>query len=305
MDLSKHAFFEGKIVPLSEAKINIATHGFLYGTAVFGGIRAYWNEEKKALFIFRPYDNYRRLLHSARMMNMQTKYDEESLIELTLEVLHTDDWHEDVYLRPTFYKADMGIGVRLHDLRDEFCMFTMAYEKYVKNSDNAHVTISSWRRIDDNMVPARGKVAGAYANSALIKTDAVQAGFDEALVLDSNGHVSEGSAMNVFMVRDGALITPPVTDNILEGITRRTIIELARNELGIPVVERSIDRTEVYIAEEMFMTGTAAEVTAITRIDYRPVGAGKMGPVTTRLRALYQDAIRARLPKYSHWNVIV
>lgn len=305
MDLSKHAFFEGKIVPLSEAKINIATHGFLYGTAVFGGIRAYWNEEKKALFIFRPYDNYRRLLHSARMMNMQTKYDEESLIELTLEVLRTDDWHQDVYLRPTFYKADMGIGVRLHDLRDEFCMFTMAYEKYVKNSDNAHVTISSWRRIDDNMVPARGKVAGAYANSALIKTDAVQAGFDEALVLDSNGHVSEGSAMNVFMVRDGALITPPVTDNILEGITRRTIIELARNELGIAVVERSIDRTEVYIAEEMFMTGTAAEVTAITRIDYRPVGAGRMGPVTTRLRALYQDAIRARLPKYSHWNVVV
>ena len=305
MDLSKHAFFEGKIVPLSEAKINIATHGFLYGTAVFGGVRAYWNEEKKGLFIFRPYDHYRRLLHSARMMNMQTRYDEESLIELTLEVLRTDNWHEDVYMRPTFYKADMGIGVRLHDLRDEFCMFTMAYEKYVKNSDNAHVTISSWRRIDDNMVPARGKVAGAYANSALIKTDAVQAGFDEALVLDSNGHVSEGSAMNIFMVRDGMLITPPVTDNILEGITRRTIMDLARNEMEIPVVERSIDRTEVYIAEEMFMTGTAAEVTAITKIDYRPIGAGRMGPVTTKLRALYQDAIRARIPKYSHWNVIV
>jgi branched-chain amino acid aminotransferase len=208
-------------------------------------------------------------------------------------------------MRPTFYKADMGIGVRLHDLRDEFCLFTMAFEKYVKNDTNAHVTISSWRRIDDNMIPARGKVAGAYANSALIKTDAVQAGFDEALVLDGNGHVSEGSAMNIFMVRDGALITPPVTDNILEGITRRTLIELARNELGIPVLERSIDRTEVFIAEEMFMTGTAAEVTAITKIDYRPIGAGKMGPITTKLRALYQDVIRARNPKYSSWNMAV
>ncbi len=305
MDLSKHAFFEGKIVPLSEAKISIATHGFLYGTSVFGGVRAYWNEEKKRLFIFRPYDHFRRLLHSARMLNMRTQYDEESLIELTLEVLRTDDWHQDVYMRPTFYKADLGIGVRLHGLRDEFCMFTMPYEKYVKNDSDAHVTISSWRRIDDNMIPARGKVAGAYANSALIKTDAVQAGFDEALVLDVNGHVSEGSAMNIFMVRDGVLITPPVTDNILEGITRRSLIELARTELDLPVVERSIDRTEVYIAEEMFMTGTAAEVTAITKIDYRPIGAGKMGPITTRLRGLYQDVIRARNPKYSHWNVVV
>ncbi len=305
MDLSKHAFFEGKIVPLADAKINIATHGFLYGTAVFGGMRAYWNEEKKRLFIFRPYDNYRRLLNSARMMAMQTSYDEESLIQLTLDVLRTDNWQQDVYMRPTFYKADMGIGVRLHDLKDEFCLFTMGFEKYVKNDSNAHVTISSWRRIDDNMIPARGKVAGAYANSALIKTDAVRAGFDEALVLDTNGHVSEGSAMNIFMVRDGVLITPPVTDNILEGITRKSIIELARNELGLQVVERSIDRTEVFICEEFFMTGTAAEVTVVTKIDHRPVGAGKMGPITTQLRALYEDAIRARNPKYKSWNLEV
>jgi branched-chain amino acid aminotransferase len=305
VDLSKHAFFEGKIVPLSEARVNIATHAFLYGTAVFGGMRAYWNEEKKHLFIFRPYDHFRRLLHSARLLNMQTTYDEESLIQLTLDVLRMDDWRQDVYMRPTFYKADLGIGVRLHGLKDEFCLFTMAYEKYVHNDANAHVTISSWRRIDDNMIPARGKVAGAYANSALIKTDAVQAGFDEALVLDSNGHISEGSAMNIFMLRDGVLITPPVTDNILEGITRRTLIELARSELEIPVVERSIDRTEVFIAEELFMTGTAAEVTAITKVDYRPIGTGKMGPVTTKLRVLYQDVIRARNPKYNGWNLLV
>ena len=305
MDLSKHAFFEGKIIPLSEAKINIATHGFLYGTAVFGGMRAYWNEEKKRLFVFRPFDHFRRLLNSGKMMAMDIPYDEESLTQLTLDILRADDWKEDVYLRPTIYKADLGIGVKLHELKDEYCMFVMKYEKYVKNDTNAHATFSSWRRIDDNAIPARGKVAGAYANSALIKTDANRAGFDEALVLDQNGHVSEGSAMNIFMVRDGVLVTPPVTDNILEGITRRSIIELARNELGIQVVERSIDRTEVFIAEEMFMTGTAAQVVAVTRIDHRPVGEGLMGPVTTKLRLLFDDVVRAKHPKYQNWNLEV
>jgi len=305
VDLSKHAFFEGKIVPLADAKINIATHGFLYGTAVFGGMRAYWNEEKKRLFVFRPWDHFHRLLHSARMMAMQTSYDEESLIELTLELLRLDGYQQDVYMRPTFYKSDLGIGVKLHDLKDEFCLFTMPYEKYVKNDTNAHVTISSWRRIDDNMIPARGKVAGAYANSALIKTDANRAGFDEALVLDQNGHVSEGSAMNVFMVRDGVVITPPITDNILEGITRRSVIELLRNEMGLQVTERSIDRTEVAIAEEFFMTGTAAQIMAVTKVDYRPIGRGEMGPITAKLRVIFDDLLRAKNPKYKHWNVEV
>lgn len=305
MDLSKHAFFEGKIVPLADAKISIATHGFLYGTAVFGGMRAYWNEEKKRLFVFRPHDHYRRLLHSARMMAMQISYDEESLVQIMLDVLRTDHWQQDIYFRPSFYKADLGIGVRLHDLKDEFCIFVIPFEKYVKNDTNAHVTISSWRRIDDNMIPARGKVSGAYANSALIKTDANRAGFDEALVLDQNGHLSEGSAMNIFMVRDDKLVTPPVTDNILEGITRRSIIELARNELGLEVVERSIDRTEAFICEEFFMTGTAAQVVAVTKIDHRPVGIGTMGPVTMKLRQLFDDAVRAKNPKYEKWNLMV
>jgi branched-chain amino acid aminotransferase len=305
VDLSKHAFFEGKIIPLADAKVNIATHGFLYGTAVFGGMRSYWNEEKKCLFVFRPYDHFRRLLHSARMMAMQTSYDEESLIQLTLDLLRTDNWKQDIYMRPTFYKADLGIGVKLHDLKDEFCMFVMAYEPYVKNDTNAHATISSWRRIDDNVIPARGKVAGAYANSALIKTDANRSGFDEALVLDNNGHVSEGSAMNIFMVRDGVVVTPPVTDNILEGITRKSVMELAHKEMGLDVVERSIDRTEVFIAEEMFMTGTAAQIIAVTKIDHRPVGAGVMGPITTKLRAMYEDILRGKINRYQHWNVAV
>jgi branched-chain amino acid aminotransferase len=176
-----------------------------------------------------------------------------------------------------------------------------AFERYVTNDTNAHVTFSSWRRVDDNMIPARGKISGAYANSALIKTDAIKSGYDEALVLTQDGHVSEGSAMNVFMVRGGALITPPITENILEGITRRTVIELAREELHIPVVERPIDRTEVYLSEEFFMTGTAAEITAVTRVDHRAIGQGEMGPITTQLRQLYSQAVRGRLPKYRHW----
>jgi branched-chain amino acid aminotransferase len=227
------------------------------------------------------------------------------LIQLTLDLLRTDNWQRDIYLRPTFYKADLGIGVKLHDLKDEFCMFVMAYEPYVKNDTNAHVTISSWRRIDDNVIPARGKVAGAYANSALIKTDANRSGFDEAFVLDNNGHISEGSAMNIFMLRDGVLVTPPVTDNILEGITRRSVIELARNELGLNVVERSIDRTEVFIAEEMFLTGTAAQIIAVTKVDHRPIGAGVMGPITTKLRTIYEDILRGKIKKYENWNVAV
>lgn len=305
MDLTKHAFFEGKIVPLSEARINIATHGFLYGTAVFSGMRAYWNAERKGLFLFRPFDHFHRLLDSAKMMAMDIPYDEEALIQLAIDLLKLDDYQQDVYLRPTIYKADMGIGVRLHNLRDELSIFTAPYEAYVKNDTNAHVTISSWRRVDDNAIPARGKVAGAYVNSALAKTDANRAGFDEALVLNSDGHVSEGSAMNVFMVRNGALVTPPITDNILEGITRRSIMEVARKEFGLTVEERSIDRTEVLVADEMFFTGSAAQVVAITKIDHRPISNGSMGPVTAKLRTFYEDVVRARNPKYASWNVEV
>jgi branched-chain amino acid aminotransferase len=305
MDLPKHVFFEGKIVPFDEAKVSVATHAFNYGTAVFGGIRGYWNDNKKKLYIFRPYDHYRRLLNSGRMMNMHIPYDEEGLIQLTLDLVRMEGWQTDIYIRPLIYKADLGIGVRLHDLRDELTIFSLPFQQYVKNDTNAHVTISSWRRLDDNMIPARGKVSGAYANSALIKTDAQRAGFDEALVLNQNGHISEGSAMNIFMVRDGVVITPPVTDNILEGIVRKTAMELAQNELGLPVVERSIDRTELFICDELFMTGSAAQVVAITKVDYRPVGSGEMGPVAGKIRELYVDAVRAKLPKYAHWTVEV
>ena len=305
MDEPQFAYFEGKIVPFGEAKVSVATHALNYGTAVFGGLRGYWNEEQKRLFVFRPWDHFHRLLHSARLLCMEVSHDEESLIQIMLDLLRAEKWQRDIYIRPMFYKSDTGIGVRLHDLKDDLTIWSVPFLKYVKNDTSAHVTISSWRRIDDNVIPARGKVSGAYVNSALVKTDAARSGFDEALVLDQNGHVSEGSAMNVFMVRDGTVITPPVTENILEGITRRTVIELAKRELGLTVVERPIDRTEVYLCEEFFLTGTAAQITAATRVDYRNIGTGEMGPVAARLRELFIDIVRGCLPAYQDWNTPV
>jgi branched-chain amino acid aminotransferase len=300
-----NAYFQGKIVPYSEAKVGVLTHGLNYGTAVFGGIRAYWNESDQQLYIFRPLDHYLRFLNSAKIMNMSFEHTPESLTEITIKLLRADGHRCDVYLRPLAYKADEIIGVKLHDLHDELSIVAVPFERYVSNDTNAHVTFSSWRRVDDNVIPARGKIAGAYANSALIKTDALRAGFDEALVLNQDGHISEGSAMNVFMVRNGAIITPQVTDNILEGITRRTVMELAREELGIPVIERSIDRTEIYLCDELFMTGTAAQITAVTRVDFRPIGTGQMGPVTVKLRELFGDVVHGRSPKYCLWNTPV
>ena len=305
MDLPKNAYFQGKIVPYSEAKVGVATHALNYGTAVFGGIRAYWNEGKERLFVFRPMDHFRRFLNSCRLMCFEVEQTPESLTELTLELLRRDAYRQDIYIRPLAYKSEEGIGVRLHDLKEDLTIFALPFGKYVKNDTCAHVTISSWRRIDDNMIPARGKISGAYASSALIKTDAARAGFDEALVLTQEGHLAEGSAMNIFLVRDGLLVTPPVTDNILEGITRRSVIDLARNELGLTIVERPIDRSEVYICEELFLTGTAAEVTVVTKVDHRPIGKGVMGPIGEQLRKLFMDTLRSNNPKYEHWNVAV
>jgi branched-chain amino acid aminotransferase len=264
-------------------------------------MRGYWNDEKKKLFVFRPLDHYRRFLNSCRMMCMDMDHTPESLTDLTLELLRQDAYQQNIYIRPLAYKADEVIGVRLHNLRDELTIFALPFEQYVKNDTAAHVTISSWRRIDDNTIPARGKVSGAYASSALIKTDAARAGFDEALALTLDGHLTEGSAMNIFMLREGVLITPPVTDNILEGITRRSVMELARNELGISVVERPIDRSEIYICDEFFLTGTAAQITVVTKVDHRPIGKGVMGPVAGALRTIYDEILHGNNSKYAHW----
>jgi branched-chain amino acid aminotransferase len=300
VNLPKNAYFLGKIVPYSEAKVGVATHALNYGTAVFGGLRGYWNEEKKKIFVFRPLDHFQRFLHSCQILLMDFDHTPESLTEIMLELLRKDNYQQDIYIRPLAYKADEQVGVRLHNLTNELTIFAMPFGHYIKNDTCAHVTISSWRRIDDNVIPARGKISGAYVNSALAKSDAALGGYDEALVLTQEGHLAEGSAMNIFIVRNGTLITPPVTENILEGITRRTIINLAKDELGIPVVERPIDRSEVYLCDELLLTGTAAQVTAVTQVDHRPVGKGEMGPVSTELRTLFAQIVRGNHPKYAH-----
>lgn len=305
MALPKFAFFKGEIVPYTEAKVGVMTHALNYGTGAFGGVRAYWNAEQEQLYIFRSHDHFTRLLNSARMIAAQVDYTQDQLLSYTLDLIRAEDLREDIYIRPLIYKSNEIIGVRLHDLDSELTIFAIPFTRYVEHDDCAHVTFSSWRRIEDNAIPARGKFTGAYINSAFIKTDASRSGFDEALVLTNDGHLSEGSAMNVFIMRFGKLITPPITDNILEGITRSTIITLAREELGLEVEERSIDRTEVFLCDELFMTGTAAQVTAVTKVDHRPIADGLMGPVTTQLRQLFDDAVRGKMPAYTHWNTPV
>ncbi len=298
-----YAFFEGRIVPYSEARVGVLTHALNYGTGVFGGLRGYWNDEEEQLFIFRPEDHYRRFLQSAKLLCMELPFSVGDLTEATVELIRRENLREDCYIRPLAYLTDEIIGVRLHDMHAEVSIVALPFGLYVPNDEGAHVTVSSWRRVDDNAIPARGKVSGAYVNTALIKTEAQRAGFDEAIVLGQDGHVSEGSAANVFIVRNGRAITPPVTDNILEGVSRRTVIELLEIDLGVEVVERSIDRTELLIAEEAFFTGTGVQVAAITRIDHRKLGDGTMGPVTRRLRDVFFDTVRGRNPAYRDWCV--
>lgn len=305
--LPGYAFFKGKIVPYSEAKVGVMTHGLNYGTGAFGGIRGYWNEDEEQLFVFRPFDHFHRFLQSAKLMWMDLGYSEEDLVNILLDLVRAEGYRQDCYVRPLVYMSDEIIGVRLNNLTPELTIFAVPFGRYVQNEEGAHVTVSSWRRVDDNAIPARGKITGAYINSAFIKTDALLNGFDEAVVLTRDGHVSEGSAENFFMLRDGVVYTPPVKDNILEGITRRTVMTLLRDDLGVDVLERSIDRTELYIADELWFTGTGVQIAAITRIDHREVGShrGKMGPLVGELRDLYFDVVRGKVPKYRHWNAPV
>lgn len=297
----RFAFFKDGFVPIQDAKISIMTHGFNYGTGCFEGIRAYWNAEEEQLYIFKMLDHYERFLHSSRVLLMRAPYTPEQLCDITLELVRKEGYREDTYIRPLAYKADEVVGVRLHNLRDEIAIFATPFGRYIEKEEGASATVSSWRRIDDNAVPARAKITGAYINSALAKTEAVLNGFDEAIVLTGDGHVSEGSAENLFIMRDGVLITPPVTENILEGITRKVIIELAREELGLQVIERPIDRTELYVADEAFFCGTGVQVAAIATIDHRPVGAGKIGPTGQAIRDLYFDVVRGKVRKYRRW----
>jgi len=293
--------FQGRFVPLAEAKVGVMTHAFLYGTAVFEGIRAYWNPEQGQLFGLKLREHYERMRRSCRVLLMDLPGTPDELVALTAELLRRNGFREDAYIRPTAYKSTETIGVRLHKLEHEFVLFCLPFGDYVDTTHGIRAGSVSWRRSPDDAIPARGKIVGAYVNSAFAKTEAQLNGYDEAIVLTADGHVSEGSAENVFVVRDGLLITPPVTDDILEGITRAGLIELAKRELGLTVVERRIDRSELYVADEVFFSGTGAQVAPVIEIDHRPVGDGQIGPLSRRIRDLYFDVVRGRVPAYADW----
>jgi branched-chain amino acid aminotransferase len=294
-------YFEGEFVPLAEARVGVMTHAFLYGTACFEGIRAYWNGEQEQLYGLKLLEHYRRLEKSARVLFMELPGTPEQLVELTVDLLRRNGFREDTYVRPCVYKSTEAIGVRLHNLEHRFLVFALPFGDYIDTTRGIRAQTVSWRRNSDMAIPARSKIVGAYANSALAKTEAQLNGFDEAIVLTLDGHASEGSAENLFMVRNGKLITPPVTDDILEGITRAAIIELARRELQVETIERQIDRTELYVADEVFLCGTGAQISPVIEIDHRAIGQGTVGPIGGRLRDLYFDAVRGRLPAYAHW----
>jgi branched-chain amino acid aminotransferase len=305
MPTPRHAFFGGAIVPYSEARVGVLTHALNYGTGVFAGIRAFWNPDERQLFVFRLEDHLRRFLDSTRLLRMELPYAKEELRAGLLDLLRVEGYEEDVYIRPLAFYRDETIGVRLHGLTPEVAMVTFPFGAYLKNETDCHVTISSWRRIADGVIPARGKIAGGYVNSALAKTDAQLAGFDEAILLNDSGHLSEGSAENLFLVRRGVAVTPPVNDDILEGITRSTVMTLLREHVGLEVVERPIDRTELYLADEVFFCGTGVGIVLVTRADHRPIGGGRPGAVGTALRGLYQDTVRGRLAAHRDWCVPV
>ena len=295
------AFFRGELVPLADARVSVMTHAFNYGTAVFEGIRAYWNGDEGQLFVLDLIAHYERLKASARLLMMEVPYSPEELAAHTVEMLRRDGLREDVYIRPIVYKSSETIGVRLHNLDADVVIFGVPFGQYIDTEGGIRAQVSTWRRTDDNAIPARGKITGAYVNGALAKSEAQLNGYDEAIVLTQDGHVSEGSAENLFVVKGGKLVTPAVTDNILEGITRRRMMQLARERLEVSSEERTIDRTELYSADEVFLCGTGAQISPVVEIDRRKIGNGRPGPVTRQLRDVYFGAVRGREEAYRDW----
>ena len=298
-------FFEGEFVRYHDVHITPMTHALHYGTGCFEGIRAYWNPAREQLLVLQAPAHYDRLHRSARILRMDLPYTTPELVDVTLELLRRNEFRTDTYIRPLLYKSAEQIGVQLHGLADSFLIYTAPMGKYVEIDAGIRCAVSSWRRIPDGALPARAKATGGYLNSALAKSEALENGFDEAIVLAENGHVSEGSAENLFMLKDGVFVTPPVTDDILEGVTRRLIIGLIRRELGLEVVERSIDRTELYSSDELFLCGTGAQVSPVVEVDRRPIGDGNVGEFTRELQGIYFSAVRGDNPKYEDWSLKV
>ena len=293
-------YFEGEWVPMREAKVSVMTHAFMYGTATFEGIRAYWNADQGRLYGLKLREHVERIRQSCRILMMKDIPSVDELTRLIVETVRRNGFREDVYIRPSFYKSTAAIGVRLHDLDNELYIIALPFGNYIDTESGVRVMTSTWRRNAHEAIPARGKIVGGYVNMAFQKTEAELNGFDEAVVLTADGHINEASAANVFVVRDGVALTPPVSDDLLEGVTRLALMEILANE-GIRVEVRSIDRSELYVADEMFLCGTGVQVSSVVEVDHRPVGSGAIGPIGRLVRDRYFDAVRGRRPEYAHW----
>jgi branched-chain amino acid aminotransferase len=296
----KPAYFEGKFVPLKDANLNIRTHALQYATAFFGGMRAYYNGTKKNLFLFRLEDHHTRLRQSAKILRMHWAMPYEEFKNITLKMLRDGEWQENCYLRPFIYKSDLSMSPRLHNVEDKFALYAIPLNDYLDTKRGMNVQVSSWVRLSDNQIPARAKATGGYINSALAKSEALENGFDEAIFLDQRGMVSEGSAENIFIVRNGKLITPGTASAILEGITRRSVLQIAA-DLGLQSEERDISRTELYVADEVFFCGTGAQIAWIENIDRRQIGDGKIGPVTAKIQQRFFSLVSGEMPEYMNW----
>ncbi|HEY4387558.1 MAG TPA: branched-chain amino acid transaminase [Ktedonobacteraceae bacterium] len=297
---AKTLFMNGEFIPAERGVISVRTHGFAYGTGCFEGIRGYWNEENQQVYLFRLREHYERLLRSCKILSIKLAYSIDQLIDITVELVRQNEQRQDVYLRPVAYKGSEVIGVRLNGLRDDYILTSEPMGNYV-DIGGLRCGVSSWRRIDDNAMPARAKIIGSYVNAAFAKEEALQNNFDEAIMLTHEGHVSEGSAENIFLVINGELVTPAATENILLGVTRDTVIKLAQRELGIVTRERPVNRTELYTAEEIFLCGTGAQIAPVISVDNRPVNDGNVGPIGSKLQELYFDVVRGRKPEYAEW----
>jgi branched-chain amino acid aminotransferase len=293
-------FLNGEIIPADQARVGVMTHAISYGTGCFEGIRGYYNPTADEVYVFRAREHYERLHRSCRILNMKLRWSVDELIEITSELIRRNGFHENCYIRPFAYKSDEIIGVRLNDLVDHFAIYAVPMGDYVSTT-GLRCSVSSWRRVDDNAIPARAKISGAYVNSAFAKTEALTNGFDEAIMLTSEGHVSEGSAENIFLLMGSEFVTPPPSENILVGITRDTVIQLARREMDRITRERVVDRTELYVADEILLTGTGAQIAPVIAVDHRPIGTGKIGPVGSEMQRIYAEVVRGMRPEYMDW----
>lgn len=301
MDYGKYAYFEGKIRPIESAKVSVMTHSFNYGTAIFEGIRGYWNADEGQLYIFKLHEHLDRMFRNFNILRMKPTLSMAEVATVIIELAEKNGFQEDIYIRPIVYKSSYVLGPKVHELDDELTIYIIKLGDYVDTSSGLNVAVSSWRRLSDNALPPRAKICGCYVNSALAATEAKEGGFDEAIFLNEDGTVSEGSAMNIFLVHGDKLVTPPVTANILVGVTRNTVIQIAKEKLGIDTECRPVGRTELYVADEVFFCGTGAQVAPVTYIDRRPVADGNPGPLTGRLQKAYFDVVQCRAPEYRSW----